>query len=68
MTSLDWVVLAILVLSTFLGVLRGSLALLGLAFPKPQIWQHALTRAPLEHLASKIHPWLPSDLAALIRF
>ncbi len=63
MTSLDWVVLAILGLSTFLGVLRGTLA-----FPKPQTWQHALTRAPLEHLASKIHPWLPSDLAALIRF
>jgi membrane protein required for colicin V production len=62
-------------LGALFGILRGTVALLGLtliagltAFPKTQTWQHALTRAPLEQLASKVHPWLPSDLAALIRF
>lgn len=62
-------------LGALFGVLRGTVALLGLtliagltAFPKTQTWQHALSRAPLEQLASKFHPWLPSDLAALIRF
>jgi len=38
------------------------------ALPKTQAWQLALTRAPLEQMASKLHPWLPPDLAALIRY
>jgi hypothetical protein len=37
------------------------------AVQKTQVWQHALARAPLEQMASKLHPWLPADLAALIR-
>jgi membrane protein required for colicin V production len=63
------------VLGGFFGIVRGTLALLGLtlvagltAVPKTQAWQHALTRIPLEQMASKLHPWLPPDLAALIRY
>lgn len=62
-------------LGALFGVLRGTVALLGLtliagltALPKTQTWQQALSRAPLELMASKFHPWLPADLAALIRF
>lgn len=62
-------------LGALFGVLRGTVALLGLtlisgltALPKTQVWQNAFFRAPLEQMASKLHPWLPTDLAALIRF
>ncbi len=62
-------------LGALFGVMRGTVALLGLtliagltALPKTQAWQLALTRAPLEQMASKLHPWLPPDLAALIRY
>lgn len=62
-------------LGALFGVLRATVALLGLtliagltALPKTQAWQQALTLAPLEQMASKLHPWLPSDLAALIRY
>jgi len=62
-------------LGAFFGVMRGTLALLGLtliagltALPKAQAWQHSFSHAPLERMASKFLPWLPSDLAALIRF
>jgi len=62
-------------LGALFGVMRGTVALLGLtliagltALPKTQSWQQALSRASLEQMASKLHPWLPSDLAALIRF
>ncbi len=62
-------------LGGFFGVLRGTLALLGLtliagltAFPKTQSWQLSQSHAPLERMASKFLPWLPSDLAALIRY
>jgi membrane protein required for colicin V production len=57
------------------GVLRGSAALLGLtllagltAFPKTQAWQMAYSRPLLEQSALKFNPWLPPELAALIRF
>ncbi len=57
------------------GVLRGTLALLGLtliagltALPKTQSWMHSQSHAPLERMASKFLPWLPSDLATLIRY
>ena len=62
-------------LGALFGVLRGTVALLGLtliagltALPKTQAWQHALTRVPLEQMSRKLYPWLPPDLAALIRF
>ncbi len=62
-------------LGAMFGVLRGTVALLGLtlisgltALPKTQAWQQALSRAPLEQMASKLYPWLPPDLAALIRY
>lgn len=57
------------------GVLRGVVAVLALtllagltALPKTQSWQQSLARGPLEQAAVKIQPWLPKDLAALIRF
>lgn len=57
------------------GVLRAGVAVLGLALvagltalPKSQVWQQALVRGPLEQATAKIQPWLPKDLAALIRF
>jgi hypothetical protein len=37
------------------------------AVQKTTTRQQALARAPLEQMASKLHPWLPADLAALIR-
>ncbi len=62
-------------LGALFGVLRGTIALLGLtliagltAVPKTQTWQQSLSRVPLEQMASKFLPWLPPDLAALIRY
>ncbi len=62
-------------LGALFGVLRAMVALTGLtlvagltALPKTQAWQQAVSRAPLEQLASKLQPWLPADLATLIRF
>ena len=57
------------------GILRGTLALLGLtliagltALPKSQAWQLSQSHEQLERMAGKFLPWLPSDLAALIRY
>jgi membrane protein required for colicin V production len=62
-------------LGAVFGLLRATIALVGLtlvagltALPKIQAWQHAMSRAPLEYLASKMQPWLPPELATLIRF
>ena len=57
------------------GAARGSLILLMLtllagltALPKTQTWQASLIHGPLERVAIKIKPWLPTDLAALIQY
>jgi hypothetical protein len=36
--------------------------------PNKQTWQHGWSRSSLEFVTDKFHPWLPSDLAALIRY
>ncbi|MDD3528473.1 MAG: CvpA family protein [Gallionellaceae bacterium] len=38
------------------------------ALPRSEAWQASLVHGPLELAAQKIIPWLPDDLAALIRF
>jgi membrane protein required for colicin V production len=38
------------------------------ALPRSQPWQDSLVGLPLATAAQKVIPWLPSDLAALIRF
>jgi hypothetical protein len=38
------------------------------ALPRSQPWRDSLVGLPLTTAAQKIIPWLPSDLAALIRF
>ncbi len=62
-------------LGAIFGILRAGVALVGLtvvagltALPKTQAWQHSLSRAPLEQAAVHLKPWLPQDLAALIRY
>jgi membrane protein required for colicin V production len=62
-------------LGAMFGILRGTLALVGLtliagltAMPKTAAWQQAYSRTPLEYFASKLNPWLPPELAALIHY
>jgi len=57
------------------GAARGSLILLMLALlagltalPKTQTWKASLIHGPLELVATKIKPWLPADMAALIQY
>lgn len=57
MTTLDWIVLAILGPSTFLGTLRG-----------PARETMSLEASSFEQMTSKLNPWLPPELAALIRY
>ena len=38
------------------------------ALPRSEAWRASLVHGPLESLAGKVIPWLPEDLAALIRF
>jgi membrane protein required for colicin V production len=38
------------------------------ALPRSDAWRNSLVHGPLEIVASKVIPWLPQDLAALIRF
>lgn len=38
------------------------------AVPLSEPWRHSLVHGPLEQAAVKVIPWLPKDLAALIRF
>ncbi len=63
------------ILGVMFGALRGALAVVGLtllagltALPKTKAWHDAWLRPPLEAAAAKLQPWLPKDLAALIRY
>lgn len=38
------------------------------ALPRSEPWRHSLVHGHLEHVAAKVIPWLPKDLAAMIRF
>mgnify|MGYP001085871361 CR=1 FL=1 len=38
------------------------------ALPRSEAWQASLVHGPLEIVAHRVIPWLPQDLAALIRF
>lgn len=38
------------------------------ALPRSEVWRASVVRGPLEVVAAKVIPWLPDDLAALIRF
>jgi membrane protein required for colicin V production len=38
------------------------------ALPRSEAWQTSVAHGPLEVVAKKVIPWLPDDLAALIRF
>lgn len=51
---------AVLVMLTLLAGLT--------ALPASQVWQASLASGPLEDYAVRVKPWLPDDLAALIRF
>lgn len=62
-------------LGVMFGLLRGALAVVGLtllagltALPKTKAWHDAWLRPPLEAAAARLQPWLPKDLAALIRY
>lgn len=62
-------------LGILFGLLRGSIALLtftviaGLtALPQTQTWKTAWCRPPLERAAHWVIPWLPRDVAALIKY
>lgn len=66
-------------LDSLLGMLFGAaralvvLVLLTLvagltALPRSEAWRASLVHGPLELAALKVIPWLPEDLAALIRF
>ena len=57
------------------GILRGGVAVVGLALlagltalPKTQFWQAALSRVPLELAVHQLLPWLPKDVAVLIKY
>jgi membrane protein required for colicin V production len=38
------------------------------ALPRSQTWQNSLVGQPMVEVARQVIPWLPSDLAALIRY
>lgn len=38
------------------------------AMPRSEAWRASIVHGPLELAAGKVIPWLPEDLAALIRF
>jgi len=38
------------------------------ALPRSEAWRASLVHGPLESIAVRVIPWLPKDLAALIRF
>lgn len=62
-------------LGVLFGLLRGGIALLAFtviagltALPQTQTWKTAWSRAPLERAAYWVIPWLPRDVAALIKY
>jgi membrane protein required for colicin V production len=62
-------------LGAVFGAARGAIALAGLtivagltALPKTEFWLQATSRPWLELAASKLTPWLPADLAALLQY
>ena len=62
-------------LGMLFGACRAAVALVLLtlaagltALPRSEAWRDSLVHGPLEIVASKVLPWLPDDLAALIRF
>jgi membrane protein required for colicin V production len=62
-------------LGVLFGILRGVAAVVGLALlagltalPKTQFWQAALSRVPLELAVHQLLPWLPKDVAVLIKY
>jgi membrane protein required for colicin V production len=62
-------------LGLLFGVVRGLVVLVVLtlaagltALPRSDAWRGSLVHGPLEIAALKFIPWLPEDLAALIRF
>jgi membrane protein required for colicin V production len=63
------------ILGSLFGTARAALILASLAIlagltalPKSQVWQTARVHAYLENAATKLKPWLPADLAALIQY
>ncbi len=57
------------------GIARGGIALAGLtivagltALPKTDFWLQSVSRPWLELAATKLLPWLPQDLAALLQY
>ncbi|MDD4880477.1 MAG: CvpA family protein [Gallionellaceae bacterium] len=62
-------------LGMLFGVVRAVVVLVLLtlvaglsALPRSEAWRASLVHGPLEIVAHKVIPWLPKDLAALIRF
>ncbi|NTV95053.1 MAG: CvpA family protein [Thiobacillus sp.] len=62
-------------LGMLFGLARASVVLVALtlvagltALPRSEPWRASLVHGPLELAALKVIPWLPKDLAALIRF
>jgi membrane protein required for colicin V production len=63
------------VLGLFFGVARAGAVLILLtllvgltALPRSRAWQESLVGGPITVAAQKVIPWLPHDLAVLIRF
>jgi len=63
------------VLGMLFGAARAAVVLVLLtlvagltALPRSEAWRNSLVHGPLEVVAGKVIPWLPEDLAALIRF
>jgi len=57
------------------GLARGGIALVAFtlvagltALPHTPVWQHAWSRLPLERVAHWTMPWLPRDVASLIKY
>lgn len=62
-------------LGMLFGALRAGVALVALALlagmtalPQTHAWQSALSRAPLESSALWFKPWLPRDVARLVKY
>jgi membrane protein required for colicin V production len=72
-----WVGLGIYdrLLGVLFGLLRGAAAVVALALlagltalPKTPAWQTAMSRSPLEAAVQRVLPWLPGDIAVLIKY
>lgn len=62
-------------LGMLFGVVRAAVVMVLLtlvagltALPRSEAWRASLAHGPLELAANQVIPWLPKDLAALIRF